>query len=97
MFHALCLQKKDLKLFDRGLIWNTDLVEALELQNLLVNSVQTIYGAEARKEVSRLAFVSALSNSVPAEPRGTRTRGLPEAHRRIRLQQAAGAAAEEAD
>lgn len=27
--------KHDIKLFDRGLIWNTDLVESLELENLL--------------------------------------------------------------
>ena len=37
-------------MFDRGLIWNTDLVEALELQNLLANSSQTVVSAEARKE-----------------------------------------------
>jgi len=43
-------QMPDLKVFDRGLIWNTDLVEALELQNLLANSSQTVVSAEARKE-----------------------------------------------
>jgi succinate dehydrogenase (ubiquinone) flavoprotein subunit len=40
----------DLGITDRSLIWNTDLVEALELQNLMTNSVQTMYSAEARKE-----------------------------------------------
>jgi len=40
----------DLKLSDRGLIWNTDLVETLELQNLMINAMQTIYSAENRKE-----------------------------------------------
>ncbi|KAG5271009.1 hypothetical protein AALO_G00174830 [Alosa alosa] len=41
---------KDLKTFDRGIVWNTDLVESLELQNLMLNAVQTIQSAEARKE-----------------------------------------------
>ena len=35
---------------DNGLVWNTDLVETLELQNLISNSLETIYSAENRKE-----------------------------------------------
>ncbi|XP_062343023.1 succinate dehydrogenase [ubiquinone] flavoprotein subunit, mitochondrial [Osmerus eperlanus] len=40
----------DIKTFDRGIVWNTDLVETLELQNLMLNGVQTIHSAEQRKE-----------------------------------------------
>ncbi len=40
----------DLKVQDRSLIWNSDLVEALELDNLIGNAMTTIVGAEARHE-----------------------------------------------
>jgi len=40
----------DVQLTDRSLIWNSDLVEALELDNLMGNAMTTIVSAEARKE-----------------------------------------------
>ena len=41
---------KDLGLSDRSLIWNTDLVEALELENLLLQAQATIQSALNRTE-----------------------------------------------
>jgi len=41
---------KDVHVTDQSMIWNTDLVETLELQNLLANAATIMYGAEARKE-----------------------------------------------
>ena len=40
----------DMKVTDRSLIWNSDLVEALELDNLMGNAMTTMVSAEARKE-----------------------------------------------
>ena len=40
----------DVKVTDRSLIWNSDLVETLELENLMANALTIMYGAEARTE-----------------------------------------------
>ena len=40
----------DLGISDRSMIWNSDLVEALELDNLIAQSIVTLASGEARKE-----------------------------------------------
>jgi succinate dehydrogenase / fumarate reductase flavoprotein subunit len=41
---------RDVQVSDRSLIWNTDLIETLELDNLLGQAVATLHSAENRKE-----------------------------------------------
>ena len=47
---AVNAQLTDVKLSDRSLIWNTDLIETLELDNLMGQAVVTMHSAANRKE-----------------------------------------------
>ena len=47
---AIAERMNDIQVTDRSLIWNTDLMETLELENLMPNALTTIVSAEARKE-----------------------------------------------
>jgi hypothetical protein len=40
----------NLKVTDKSMVWNTDLIEALELHNLMPNAQITMHSAEQRKE-----------------------------------------------
>lgn len=48
--HEFSAEIEDLGITDRGQIWNTDLVEAFELQNLMIQAKMTMFAAEQRKE-----------------------------------------------
>ncbi|CAD8153949.1 unnamed protein product [Paramecium octaurelia] len=43
-------RKDDIRIKDKGLVWNSDLIEGLELDNLLLQGKMTIEGALNRKE-----------------------------------------------
>ncbi|CAD8052238.1 unnamed protein product [Paramecium sonneborni] len=43
-------RKDDVRIKDKGLVWNSDLIEGLELENLLLQGKMTIEGALNRKE-----------------------------------------------
>ncbi len=46
----------DIKVTDRSMIWNSDLVETLELENLMANAITTVYSARrrARRAAARM-------------------------------------------
>ncbi len=48
--HEVWKASSDIKVTDRGLIWNSDLVETLEFDNLIIQAVVTMDGAQARTE-----------------------------------------------
>jgi succinate dehydrogenase / fumarate reductase flavoprotein subunit len=47
---AVNAKRPDLKVSDRSMIWNSDLMETLELDNLIGQALVTVVGAENRKE-----------------------------------------------
>lgn len=48
--HEVSQRMSDIGISDRGNIWNTDLVEAMELDNLMIQAKMTMFAAENRKE-----------------------------------------------
>jgi succinate dehydrogenase / fumarate reductase flavoprotein subunit len=50
LIHEVMSGAPDIKVFDRSLIWNTDLVESLEFDNLIAQAVVTMDSAVNRKE-----------------------------------------------
>ena len=47
---ATYAKMQDIKVTDRSLIWNSDLIETLELDNLISQASVTLHGAHNRKE-----------------------------------------------
>ncbi|WP_445242144.1 succinate dehydrogenase flavoprotein subunit [Methylovirgula sp. 4M-Z18] len=50
LIHDVWRAKSDVKVTDRSLIWNSDLVETLEFDNLIIQAVVTMEGAANRTE-----------------------------------------------
>ncbi|QLP98716.1 MAG: succinate dehydrogenase flavoprotein subunit [Rhodoblastus sp.] len=50
LIHEVWKASDDVKVTDRSLVWNSDLIETLEYENLIIQAVVTMDGAENRKE-----------------------------------------------
>ncbi len=50
LIHEVWRESDDIRVTDRSLVWNSDLIESLEYENLIVQAVVTMDGAENRKE-----------------------------------------------
>ena len=50
LIHDVWKARDDVRVTDRSLIWNSDLIETLEFDNLIVQAVVTMDGAGNRKE-----------------------------------------------
>jgi succinate dehydrogenase / fumarate reductase, flavoprotein subunit len=50
LIHAVWEDSADIRTTDRSLIWNTDLIETLEFDNLIAQAAVTVAGALAREE-----------------------------------------------
>jgi len=48
--HAVWRDAADISVSDRSLVWNSDLIETLEFDNLIAQAAVTVVGAENRKE-----------------------------------------------
>jgi succinate dehydrogenase / fumarate reductase flavoprotein subunit len=47
---AIWRESEDVRVSDRSLVWNSDLIETLEYDNLIAQAAVTVVGAENRKE-----------------------------------------------
>ena len=68
-------KRDDLHVSDRTMIWNSDLMETLELDNLLSQAMVTMASAANRRKVARCARPGGFS--------GSRRREMDEAHSRL--------------
>ena len=50
LIHDVMSGSADVKVFDRSLVWNTDLIETLEYENLIAQAVVTMDSALNRQE-----------------------------------------------